>query len=111
DRAEAVADARKLARGRIDPAARLRHASQVLDRGLALEIFELDAKALLARQLFFRIAADVAFALKHIEHVRTQLRRRRQDRILARGLAVANAGEHVTQGIGHCHSVSLTSST
>ena len=96
---------------RIDPAAGLRHARQMLDRRLALEIFELDAQALLAGQLFFGIAADIAFALKHIEHVGAQLRRRRQDRILARLLAVADAGEHITQWIGHRHSLVLTSST
>jgi hypothetical protein len=79
----------------------------MLDRGLALEIFELDAQALLAGKLFFGIAADIAFALKHIEHVGAQLRRRRQDRILARLLAVADAGEHITQWIGHRHSVPL----
>ena len=96
---------------RIDAAARLRHASQMLDRGLALEIFQLDAQALLAGELFFGIAADIAFALKHIEHVGAKLRRRRQDAILARLLAVADAGEHITQWIGHRHIVALTSST
>src|SRR2546423_13830079 len=76
----------------------------MLDRRLALEIFELDAQALLAGKLFFRIAANVAFALEHVEDVRTQLRRRSQDRILARLLAVADAGEKITQRIGHRHS-------
>src|SRR5215207_8112115 len=76
DRAEAVADARQLAGGRIDAAARLRHARQMLDRRLALEIFELDAQALLAGELFFRIAADISFALQHFEDVGTQLGRR-----------------------------------
>src|SRR5205085_2153104 len=107
DRAEAVADARQLPRRRIDAAAGLRHARQMLDRRLALEIFELNAQALLPRKLFLGIAADIAFALEHIEHARAQLRRRRQDRILARLLAVADAGEHVTQRIGHRHPSSL----
>src|SRR5439155_18745488 len=104
DRAETVADPRQLLGARIDAAAGFRHARQMLGRRLALEIFELDAQALLAGKLFFRIAADVAFALEHIENVRTQLRRRRQDRILARLLAVADAGEQITQRIGHRHS-------
>src|SRR5262245_55596202 len=76
----------------------------MLDRGLALEIFKLDANALLAGELFFRIAADVALALEHIEHPHAQLRRRSQDRVLPGLLAVADAGEHITQRIGHCHS-------
>ena len=59
----------------------------------------------------FAIAADIAFALKHIEHAGAQLRRRRKDRVLLRLLAVADAGEHITQGIGHCHLRVLTSST
>src|SRR5436305_14061328 len=61
DRAEAVADPRKLTRRRINATAGFRHARQMLDRGLAFEIFQLDAQALLAGELFFRIAADVAF--------------------------------------------------
>jgi hypothetical protein len=83
----------------------------MLDCRLALEIFELDAQALLPGELFFGLAADIAFALKHIENVRTQLRRWRQDRILARLLAVSNTGEKVTQRIGHRHLLTLTSST
>src|SRR5688500_12660785 len=67
DRAKAVADARKVRRTRIDAAAGLRHARQMVDCRLAFEIFELDAQATLAGKLFFRIAADVAFALKHVE--------------------------------------------
>src|SRR4051794_13315069 len=111
DRAEAVADARKLARGRIDAAAGLRYTGQMLDRGLALEIFKLDAQALLAGKLFLRVAADIALTLKHIEHARAQLRGRRQDAVLAGLLAVADAGEQVTQWIGHRHLLTLTSST
>src|SRR6059058_868044 len=76
----------------------------MLDRGLALEIFELDAQALLPGKLFFRIAADVAFALEHVEDAHAQVRRRGQDRVLARLLAVADAGEQITQRIGHRHS-------
>ena len=49
--------------------------------------------------------------LENVEHASAQLRRRRQDRVLARALAVADAGEHITQGIGQCHLLTLTSST
>jgi len=101
----------ELAGGRIDAAARLRNAGQVLNRRLALEILELDAQALGRTHSLFRVAADVAFTLKHIENPRTQLRRRSHNGILARLLAVADAGEHITQRIGHCHPSTLTSST
>ena len=61
----------------------------------------------LASDSFLGIATNIAFALEHIQHVAAQLGRRRQDRILARLLAIANAGEHITQGIGHRHIVPL----
>ena len=54
-----------------------------------------------------RIATDIAFALKHVEHAGAQLRRGRQDRVLARALAVADAGEQVTQRIGDRHILPL----
>src|SRR3546814_3349067 len=41
--AQAIANARKLLRAGIDAATRLRHARDVLDRRLALEILQLDA--------------------------------------------------------------------
>ncbi len=83
----------------------------MLDRRLALEIFQLDADAACGAHLFFAVATDIALALKHVEHAGPQLGRGRQDGVLARALAVADAGEHITQGIGQCHLVILTSST
>src|SRR5688572_11061580 len=65
-RPEPVADVRQLAGAGVDPAAGPGDARQMVDRRLALEIFEVDPQAFLARQLLFRIAADIAFALKHI---------------------------------------------
>src|SRR3990167_1583744 len=79
------------------------------DRRLPFKIFQLDADALvlaLGTQRFFAVAADIAFALENIENADTQRRSRRQDAVLLRRLAVADAGEHITQGIGHCHLVS-----
>ena len=55
------------------------------------------------QHLFLGITANVALALQNVEHADAQLRRRRKDGVLARTLAVADAGEHITQGIGHCH--------
>src|SRR6185503_179864 len=102
-RPQTVADVRQLAGAGVHPAAGLRDARQMVDRRLALKILKVDAQALLPGENLFGIAADIAFALKHIEHIGAQPRRRRQDRILARLLAVADAGEHVTQWIGHRH--------
>src|SRR3546814_15546038 len=41
--------------------------------------------------------------LQHVENALTQLGSRREDTVLARLLAVADAGEHITQGIGDRH--------
>src|SRR4051812_34268525 len=108
---EAVAHPRQVLRARIDPAAGLGHSRDVLDGRTALEIFEFDAQALRRPERLFGIAADIALALEHIENSRAQLRRRAHHAILARLLAVADAGEHVTQGIGQWHILYLTSWT
>jgi hypothetical protein len=83
----------------------------MLDRRLAFEILELDAQLRMGASGVLRETADVAFTLKDFEHVRTQLRSGRKDRVLLRLLAVADAGEHITQGVGHSHRMILTSST
>jgi hypothetical protein len=75
----------------------------MLDRRLALEIFQLDADAGRGAHLLFAVTTDIAFALQHIEHAGTQLRARGQDGVLLRALSVADAGEHITQGIGQSH--------
>src|SRR6188768_4283204 len=80
--AEAVADNRQFLRTRIDTAARLRDARDMLDRGLALEIFQLDADAGRGAHLLAGIATDIALALENIENPRTQLRRRSEDGVL-----------------------------
>src|SRR6185503_17990810 len=105
--AEPVADPGEILRARIDPAAGTRDTADVLDRGLALEIFQLDAQPGMIAELLLAIAADIAFALEHIEHAGAQLRGRRKDAVLPRLLAVADAGEHITQGIGQWHSSTL----
>ena len=83
----------------------------MLDRGLTLEIFQLDADTLGGAHFFIAVTTDIAFALQHVEDADTQLRRGREDRVLLSALAVADAGEQVTQWIGHCHYMILTSST
>src|SRR3989344_8482844 len=66
--AKAVAHNRQFLGTRIDAAARLGHARDMLDRGLALDILQLDAQALVTAQQLFAISADIAFALQHIEN-------------------------------------------
>src|SRR3954468_17227406 len=109
--AEAVPDPRQVLRARIDPAAGLGDSRDVLDGRAALEIFQLDAQALGGAERLFGIAAYIAFALEHVEDSRAQLRRRAHDGVLARLLAVADAGEHVTQGVGQWNDLYLTSWT
>src|SRR3546814_16324145 len=53
--------------------------------------------------LFLAIAANVAFTLQHVENANAQLGRRAGHAVLARLLAVADTGEHITQRIGQCH--------
>src|SRR3546814_11188591 len=60
--AEAVARPGQFLRTRIDAAARLGHAGNMLDRRLPFEIFQLDAQALILAERFFRITADIALA-------------------------------------------------
>src|SRR5690606_28605302 len=73
--AEAVANRRQILDLRIDAAARLRHARDVPDHRLAVEVLELDADLADARLLLLlRVATDVALALKHVQNVRPQLR-------------------------------------
>src|SRR3954470_14478440 len=95
--AEAVPDPRQVLRARIDPAAGLRDSRDVLDGRAALEIFQFDAQAPRRAERLFGIAADIAFALEHIEDARAQLRGWAHHAVLARLLAVADAGEHITQ--------------
>src|SRR5205085_8799106 len=109
--AEAVPDPRQVLAARIDAAAGLGDAADVLDGRAALEIFKLDAQALVVAQRLFDVAADIAFPLQHVEDAGAQLGRRAHHGVLARLLAVADAGEHVTQGIGQWHDLYLTSWT
>src|SRR3546814_1197049 len=67
---------------------------------LPLEILEFDAQALVLAQLFLAIAANVAFTLQHVENANAQLGCRAGHAVLARLLAVADTGEHITQRIG-----------
>src|SRR3546814_7775276 len=56
---QAVLDARQFLGTAVHPATRLRDARDVLDRRLALAIFQLDSDALGRAHLFFAVAADI----------------------------------------------------
>src|SRR5439155_21490171 len=111
--AESVVDARqRLDRG-IDPAARFGDPRNLADHRPAVEIFQFDlelgaAVAVLDR----RIAADVALALEHVEHVGAQLGSRARHLGLVAQRRVADAGDHVAERIVQRHrAILLTSST
>ena len=75
----------------------------MLHSGLALEILQLDAQLRMGTGGIIAETTDIALALENLEHVCTQLAGGGQDGVLLRLLAVADAGEHITQGIGHSH--------
>jgi hypothetical protein len=69
---------------------------------ISLIVLELDAQLGDARLQFLGAeAADEALALQRVEHVLTQLGGRRHTHRVPRALRIADAGEHVTQWIGH----------
>src|SRR5271166_1168905 len=111
--AEAVADARHCVDGRIDAAARLRHALDLADDRLVVEIFQLDLELRAAIAVIGgRIAADVAFGLEHIEDLLAKGGAGRRHLAALAHLRVADPGEHVAKGIVHRHDPCLlTSST
>src|SRR3546814_5395241 len=102
--AEPVVDARQILDLGIDAAAGGRDAGDLLDHRLALGILQLDRQLGHAGpQLGPAVAADIALALQHLENLRPEGRGRAYDRGLALPLAIADAGEHIAQGIAHRH--------
>src|SRR5580704_6613794 len=102
--AEPVIDPRQVDQLRIDPAAGLRHARNLADHRLAIDIFELDFELRdTGAHLLVAIAADIALALEHLEYVGAVLRGGCGDNGLARALAVADARQHVAERIAHRH--------
>src|ERR1700744_113784 len=98
--AETVADARHAVDGCVNAAARLRHALDFADPRLAVEIFELDIELGAAvAELRRRIAADITLVLQNVEHVGANARAGRRHLALLAHLRVADAGEHIAQGI------------
>src|SRR5690606_30438037 len=93
--AEAVLDRLQVADGRVDATARLRHAADLGDHRLAVEVLQLDLELRkLARVLNQVVAADVALVLEHVEDALAQTRGRGQHLRTLAGRGVLDAGDH-----------------
>src|ERR1700744_110519 len=92
-KAEALAVRFDFRRAGVDAAARSRDALQLANDRLAFVIleFNFDFLAAAVLEFDFRITADEAFFLQHIEHARTQFRVRRFDFRQAAKLSIADA--------------------
>src|SRR5271163_5113215 len=89
--AEPVIAARQVDDTRIDAPARLRHARNLPNYRLAIDVFELDAQLRDAgTNMFAGKAADVSLALQHFEHIGADLRGGRGDDGLPRPLPVTD---------------------
>src|SRR5277367_3356964 len=111
--AEAGVDPLQLLDLRIHAAARLGDAGDLLDDRLALVVLQLDAKLRNAGAQFLgHEAADEPFALEHVQHIGAQLGGRRHAHGMVGTLRIADACQHIAQGIGirHLPVPSLTSS-
>src|SRR5580704_15427367 len=109
--AKAVGDARHRVDRRVDPAARFGYALDLADDRLVVEVFQLDfelgATVAVVRG---RIAADIAFRLQYVENLLSQGRTGSRNFAALAHLRVADAGEHIAEGIVHVVAL-LTSST
>jgi hypothetical protein len=72
-------------------------------------IFEFNLKLIDTGTLFHTgKITNIAFALKHFEHIASEPRGWAANNILPGALAVPNACEHIAERITHCHiSISL----
>src|SRR5690348_11236180 len=106
--AQPVIDARQVSDLGIDAPTGLRHAGDLADDRLAVDIFELDLELGDAvAYLLALISPDITLALQHFQHIGAESRRRRLDDGLVCPLPVANAGQHIAERIGHRHSLCL----
>src|SRR5690606_12996691 len=90
----------------VDTKTRLRDALDPGDHALALgRVLHVDSEGLagLALALDHAVAGDEAFLVKHLREGFLQLRRRHRDVVVHRDVGVADAREHVGDGIGHRH--------
>src|SRR6185437_4899527 len=103
-----VIDARQIGNARVDAPPRLRNTGDLADHWLAVDVFELDRELGHAGpRLLPAVAADIALALQHFQHIGANLRRRRQNGGLACLLPVSDTGEQIAERIGHRHALAL----
>src|SRR5258706_8087413 len=101
--AEPVHDARDIVAALVDAQARARDALELLDHGLAGVVLEADFDPRLAVEVAHREVLDVALVLQDLGDGLLHLRCRHQNADLFRGLGVADARQHVGDGITHAH--------
>src|SRR5215208_3295428 len=109
--AHATQNFRQLFGAAIDAQARLADSLDAVDHGAAVVIFQADGEARLASTIVLQLEiGDIAFVSQYFDDGCLQLRGREAHLGLARGLAVADAGQQIGDGIGHAHRAYLTSS-
>src|SRR5712691_2917086 len=105
--AESVHDARQLVAPLVHAQSRGGHALDFLDHGLVRVVLQADLELRLAFLLADGEAVDVSLVLQHLGDRNLDLGRRNADHGLSDHLGVADAGQHVGNGIGHAHAENL----
>src|SRR5262245_21517225 len=117
--AQPVHPLRNIVAAAIDAHPRFRDALEALDHRAAGVVLEGDAQLLLGAPLLTTFIAalftdgevlDVALVLEDLGNRRLELRGRHRHLHVAHQLGVADADQHVGNGIAHAHALSLTSS-
>src|SRR5688500_3659332 len=106
--AQAVQDARNVVAAAVDAQAGLGDALQALDHRAAGVVLEGDAQLLHHPVLAQREVLDVALVLQDLGDRRLQARGRHRHLGVADHLRVANAGQHIRDGVAHAHRWLLT---
>src|SRR5215217_258752 len=98
--AQAVLHRLQVLDGRVDAAARLRHATDLDDHRLVVEVLELDLELGERTGLFHeRVAADVAFGRQDVEDARAHLRGRGRHLGALAAMGVLDTGDHIADGV------------
>src|SRR5580658_910796 len=100
-RAHAAEDLRQLILAAVDAQPRTADALQAVDDGPALEILQANRQARLAHLTIQAEVGNVALILQHLDDGRLQARGGELHFRLAGGLAVADARQQISNGIGH----------
>src|SRR6476646_4034408 len=107
--AEPVHDARDVVAPLVHAQPGLRHALQALDHRAPGVVLEADVQLFLRRVVAQREVLDVALILQHLGNGGLQPRGGHNHLRVTHHLRVADAGQHVRDGIAHAHRSLLTS--